>query len=220
MLRPLCLCVVLLLPAAASAQGYRPLSLADIVKAVGTNPEGLPTDEWRKRVSTYTYHTSDDLGVGVSVRFAEDPEGAILVGWRSGGQLWRYAWIEESSLGRLEALRPAGPGFIIDTRHPDGTATTAVLRQDLTLLATVPGIVRLALTSGALVVQRERDLALFDPVSAQTVALFAPAGGATPLFSTFMHDARTDALTFQVRSGGTVTAVRCTAVTSTQRKCA
>ena len=138
MLRSACLCIALLL--APDAAQYRLLSFASIIKAVGSNPEGMPPEVLSQRIASYTYFTSDDLGLGVAARFVTDPEGAILMGWRYTKELWRYAWIEEPSLGRLEAIRPAGPLFIIDTRHPDGTGTTGVLRPDLTLLATVPGI--------------------------------------------------------------------------------
>jgi len=219
MLRSACLCLALLVPSGAGAQWYRPLSLADIVKAVGTNAEGMPPEELPKRITTYAYHTSDDAGVGVAVRFGEDPSGAILAGWRSRGELWRYAWIEDPALGRPEAIRPAGSGFIIDTRHPDGTATTAVLRRDLTMLATVSGIVRLALASGALVLQQGNGLSFFDPASHQTAAIFVPADTSSPVFSTFAYDPKTDTLTFEARAGGAVTPVQCTGVSGAQRKC-
>lgn len=220
MFRTVCVGLALLVPAGAGAQGYRPLSLADMVKAVGTGSEGMPPEELPKRITTYAYYMTDDAGVGVAVRFAEDPTGAILAGWRSRGELWRYAWIEDPTLGRLEAFRPAGPGFIIDTRHSDGTATTAVLRRDLTVLATVSGIVRLAFTSGALVLLQGRGVALFDPASNHTTTIFTPAeAAASPAFSAFAHDPKTDSLTFELRAGGTVTPVRCTGVSGVQRKC-
>ena len=218
MVRSACLCVALLMPVESAAQ-FRPLSLGKIVDAVGSNPEGMPTEELRERVTTYAYYTSDDLGVGLAVRFARDPDGAILVGWRSGKELWRYEWIEEPGLGRLESLRPAGPGFIIETRHADGTGTTVVLRQDLTVFGTVPGIVRLPLPSGALVLQRARDLVLFDQAANQTATIFTAAEAASPAFSAFKHDAKTDTLTFELRAGGTQTTVRCTGISGPQRKC-
>ncbi len=133
--------MVLLVP--PDAAQYRLLTFNSLIKAVGSNPEGMPPEELSQRIATYTYFTSDDLGLGVAARFASDPDGAILMGWRFKNELWRYAWIQDPTLGRLEGIRPAGPGFIIDTLHPDGTGTTGVLRPDLTLLTTVSGIARL-----------------------------------------------------------------------------
>jgi hypothetical protein len=137
--------VACLLPAMPQAQQnyYRPLHLKDMVKAVGTNDEGMPPEELPKRITTYALHISDGDGVGVSARFAEDPDGAIIVGWRSGGRLWHYAWIEESGLGRLEAFKPVGDHFVVETRHPDGRIVSVVLDADLVTIATVPGQVSL-----------------------------------------------------------------------------
>jgi hypothetical protein len=121
---------------------YRPLHLQDMVKAVGTNTEGMPPAELPKRITTYALHIGDKEGVGVSARFEEDPDGAIIVGWRSDGQLWRYAWVEEPALGRLEAFKPLGGYFALETRHTDGRFVSLILRTDLTLVGLVNGQVR------------------------------------------------------------------------------
>lgn len=133
-----------LLPATTQAQQnyYRPLHLQDMVKAVGTNTEGMPPAELPKRITTYALHIGDKEGVGVSARFEEDPEGPIIVGWRSDGQLWRYAWVEESGLGRLEAFRPVDGHFVLETRHPDGKVVAVILRTDLTVVGLVNGQAR------------------------------------------------------------------------------
>lgn len=121
---------------------YRPLHLQDMVKAVGTNTEGMPPAELPKRITTYALHIGDREGVGVSARFEEDPDGAIIVGWRSDGQLWRYAWVEESGLGRLDAFKPIGGYFALETRHADGKVVSVILRTDLTVVGLVNGQAR------------------------------------------------------------------------------
>ncbi len=121
---------------------YRPLHLQDMVKAVGTNTEGMPPAELPKRITTYALHIGDKEGVGVSARFEEDPDGAIIVGWRSDGQLWRYGWVEESGLGRLDAFKPIGAYFALETRHADGRFVSVILRTDLTVVGLVNGQVR------------------------------------------------------------------------------
>lgn len=126
-------------PVDARQNYYRPLSLQDMVKAVGTNTEGMPPDELSKRITTYALHISDGDGVGVSARFAEDPDGAIIVGWRSGGRLWIHGWVEEEGLGVLEAFRPVDEFFAVDTRHDDGRITGVLLDADLATVAVVSG---------------------------------------------------------------------------------
>jgi hypothetical protein len=130
-----------LLTSTAQAQQnyYRPLHLQDMVKAVGTNTEGMPPAELPKRITTYALHIGDTEGVGVSARFEEDPDGPIIVGWRSDGQLWRYAWVEESGLGRLEAFKPIGSYFALETRQPDGRFVSVILRTDLSVVGLVNG---------------------------------------------------------------------------------
>lgn len=118
---------------------YRPLHLKDMVKAVGVNDEGMPPEELPKRITTYALHISDGDGVGVSARFAEDPDGAIIVGWRSGGRLWHYAWVEQPGLGVLEVFRPVGDYFAVETRHADGRIVSVVLDADLATIAMVSG---------------------------------------------------------------------------------
>lgn len=118
---------------------YRPLHLQDMVKAVGTNTEGMPPAELPKRITTYALHIGDKEGVGVSARFEEDPDGAIIVGWRSDGQLWRYGWVEEPGLGVLEVFKPVGEYFSVQTRHADGRIVSVVLDTDLATIAAVPG---------------------------------------------------------------------------------
>ncbi len=133
--------VVCLLPSMTQARQnyYRPLHLQDMVKAVGTNTEGMPPEELPKRITTYALHISDGDGVGVSARFAEDPDGAIIVGWRSGGRLWHYAWVESPGLGVLEVFKPVGDHFAVETRHKDGRVVSVVLDRDLSTIAVVPG---------------------------------------------------------------------------------
>jgi hypothetical protein len=130
-----------LLPAMAQAQQnyYRPLHLKDMVKAVGTNDDGMPPEELPKRITTYALHISDGDGVGVSARFAEDPDGAIIVGWRASGRLWHYAWVESPGLGVLEVFKPVGDFFAVETRHKDGRVVSVVLDEDLSTITTVPG---------------------------------------------------------------------------------
>ncbi len=142
--------VAILLPPAVTAQQkyYRPLHLQDMVKAVGTNTEGMPPEELPKRITTYALHISDGDGVGVSARFAEDPDGAIIVGWRSGGRLWHYAWIEEPGLGVLEAYKPVDAAFVVETRHADGRITSVLLDADLETVAVIDGRVQ-SVTPGA-----------------------------------------------------------------------
>lgn len=146
-------CGVLLLvslPVAAQQNYYRPLHLQDMVKAVGTNTEGMPPEELPKRISTYALHIGDDNGVGVSVRFAEDPDGAILVGWRTANAvLWRYGWVDEPGLGRLEAYRPVGDHFVVETLHPDRRMTSVLLRPDFSTLAVLDGRVESVVTDAA-----------------------------------------------------------------------
>lgn len=209
---------MVLLASPAFAQ-YRPLSMGDIVDAVGSTPEGMPPDDLGERISTYAYFTSDDQGVGLAVRFASDPDGAIFAAWRFRGELWRYGWIEDSSLGRLDTIKPAGRGFVIDTRHPDGTGTAAVLRPDMGLLAAVPGIPRLALDSGAVVLQQASSLAYFDPAANLATNFFTPSASVAPVYGAFEHDARAGTLTFEQRVGSAVTTVRCTSLSTAQRKC-
>ncbi len=127
---------------------HRPLHLQDMVKAVGTNTEGMPPEELPKRITTYALHISDRDGVGVSARFAEDPNGAIIVGWRSGGRLWHYAWVEEPGLGVLEVFKPVGSSFVVETRHPDDRIATVVLDADLATVAVLDGRVQ-SVTPGA-----------------------------------------------------------------------
>ncbi len=139
---------LLLLPSAVLAQQeFRPMSLADMVKAVGTNPEGMPPEELTRRVGTYALHISDGNGVGVSVRFADHPSGPIIVGWRFEGRLWHYAWIDDPGLGRLEAFSPMGDGFVLETADRDGRLTSALLNEELTTVAVIAGRVR-SITSG------------------------------------------------------------------------
>jgi hypothetical protein len=135
--------VVCLVPSMTQARQnyFRPLHLKDMVKAVGTNDEGMPPEELPKRITTYALHISDGDGVGVSARFAEDPDGAIIVGWRSGGRLWHYAWIEESGLGTLEVFKPVGNYFAVETRHADGRIVSVVLRDDLSVVGLAAGAV-------------------------------------------------------------------------------
>lgn len=131
---------VLLSPVVAAQQNYyRPLHLQDMVKAVGTNTEGMPPDELPKRITTYALHISDGDGVGVSARFAEDPDGAIIVGWRSGGRLWQYAWVEEPGLGVLDAFKPVDEAFAVETRHPDGRITSVLLNAELATITVLDG---------------------------------------------------------------------------------
>jgi hypothetical protein len=139
-----------LLPPVVDAQQnyYRPLHLQDMVKAVGTNTEGMPPEELPKRITTYALHISDGDGVGVSARFAEDPNGAIIVGWRSGGRLWIYAWVEEQGLGVLETFRPVDTHFVVETRHADKRVTSVLLDADLATVAVLNGQVR-TVTPGA-----------------------------------------------------------------------
>jgi hypothetical protein len=132
---------------ALAQQEFRPMSLADMVKAVGTNPEGMPVEELPRRVGTYALHISDGRGVGVSVRFADDPRGPIIVGWRAADRLWQYAWIDEPGLGGLEAFAPMGETFVLETSDQDGRLTSAVLNADLAVVAVVPGRVR-SITAG------------------------------------------------------------------------
>lgn len=141
--------------ALAQQNYYRPLHLQDMVKAVGTNTEGMPPAELPKRITTYALHIGDTEGVGVSARFEEAPDGPIIVGWRSGGQLWRYAWVEEPGLGRLEAFKPIGSYFALETGLPDGRYVTVILRTDLSVVGLVNGQARGAKydeASGALIV--------------------------------------------------------------------
>ena len=121
---------------------HRPLSLQDMVDAVGTNAEGMPEEELSKEIRTYALRIGDKEGVGVSARFADDPNGPIIVGWRTKGRLWRYEWVDESGLGRLEAFRPVGGHFTIETRHTDGRVVSVVLRTDLSVVGLVDGSVR------------------------------------------------------------------------------
>lgn len=110
-----------------------------MVKAVGTNTEGMPPEELPKRITTYALHISDGDGVGVSARFAEDPNGAIIVGWRAAGRLWHYAWVEEPGLGVLEVFKPVGDYFAVETKHADGRIVSVVLDQKLATIAAVSG---------------------------------------------------------------------------------
>lgn len=217
MIRTVCMLVWLL--ASPAVTQYRPLSMGDIVDAVGSNPEGMPTDELGERISTYAYYTSDDRGVGLAVRFSSDPDGAIFAAWRLRGELWRHAWIEDETLGRLETIRPAGRGFVIDTRHADGSGTAAVLRPDLELLAAVPGIPRIALPSGAVIIERTHALVIFDPSFGQTQPFFTSARAESTTFGAFRYDAGTDTLSFDQRVGGSLQTIRCRAVSAPQRKC-
>jgi hypothetical protein len=128
---------------AEARQNYhRPLSLQDMVDAVGTNAEGMPEEELSKEIRTYALRIGDKEGVGVSARFADDPDGPIIVGWRTKGQLWRYEWVDETGLGRLEAFRPVGGHFAIETRHTDGRVVSVMLRSDLSVVGLVAGSVR------------------------------------------------------------------------------
>lgn len=140
--------MVLSAPIFAQQNYYRPLHLQDMVKAVGTNTEGMPPEELPKRITTYALHISDGDGVGVSARFAEDPNGAIIVGWRSGGRLWQYAWVEESGLGVLDAFKPVDDHFVVETRHADGRITSVLLDAELTTVTVVDGRV-VSVTPGA-----------------------------------------------------------------------
>lgn len=141
---------VLLSPVVAAQQHYyRPLSLQDMVKAVGTNTEGMPPDELPRRITTYALHISDGDGVGVSARFADDPDGAIIVGWRSGGRLWLYAWVEEDGLGMLDAFRPVDDAFVVETRHDDGRITSVLLDADLATIVVVDGRIRSVMPGAA-----------------------------------------------------------------------
>jgi len=137
------LAAALLLPSAVLAQQeFRPMSLADMVKAVGTNSEGMPPEELPRRVGTYALHISDGKGVGVSVRFADDASGPIIVGWRVEDRLWQYAWVDEPNLGRLEAFSPMGDGFVLETSDREGRLMSALLNEDLATVAVVAGRVR------------------------------------------------------------------------------
>lgn len=139
----LVLAAILLPPAVGAQQNYyRPLHLQDMVKAVGTNTEGMPPEELPKRITTYALHISDGDGVGVSARFAEDPNGAIIVGWRAGGRLWHYAWIEEAGLGVLDAFKPVDAAFVVETRHADGRITSVLLDTTLATVAVLDGRVQ------------------------------------------------------------------------------
>lgn len=127
---------------------YRPLRVQDMVKSVGTNPDGMPTDVLPQVISTYATYVGDSLGVGLAVRLREDPEGAVFVGWRSPGALWRSQWIEDDTIGRLETIRPVGTHYAIGTRLPDGRSRSLLLDTSLSAVTTLDGDIREA-TAGA-----------------------------------------------------------------------
>lgn len=119
---------------------YRPLSLGDMVDAVGTNPEGMPEDLLGERITTYALHIGDRQGVGVSARFADDPDGPIIAAWRTPNAVaWTWGWVEAPGLGRLEAFRPAGAMLVIETRHADGRVSSVILTRAIEILATADG---------------------------------------------------------------------------------
>lgn len=135
-------------PAAAQTPWYRPLSLGDMVDAVGTNPEGMPEDLLGDQVSTYALHIGGGRGVGVSARFTADPDGAILVAWRAPDRLWTWGWIEDDRLGRLEAFRLVNDTFVVTTRQSDRSVTSAVLDREFEVRAVVAGEVEATVTQG------------------------------------------------------------------------
>ncbi len=128
---------------------YRPLSLGDMVDAVGTNPEGMPDDLLGERITTYALHIGDREGVGVSVRFANDPDGDILAGWRMPGDIsWQWGWIEAAGLGRLEALRPVGDYLAVETVYPDKRIDSIVVTRAIEVLAVADGRVSAVTRNG------------------------------------------------------------------------
>jgi hypothetical protein len=113
-----------------------------MVKSVGTNPDGMPAEVLPQVISTYATYVGDALGVGLAVRLREDPDGAVFVGWRSSGQLWRSQWIEEDTIGRIETIRPVAPYYAIGTRLTDGRIRSVLIDHSLLVVAVVDGDIR------------------------------------------------------------------------------
>lgn len=138
-------------PAAAQTSQtpwYRPLSLGDMVDAVGTNPEGMPDELLGEQISTYALHIGGGRGVGVSVRFTSEPDGDVLVAWRRPGALWTWGWVDPEGLGKLEAFRLVGESYVVETHHADKRITSVVLDTDLDTRAVVDGKVESAVLKG------------------------------------------------------------------------
>jgi len=175
-----------------TAQDFRPVSLGDLVKAVGTNRDGVDELDLTRHVADHAMYVGD--GIGVAARFKDDPDGAIFVGWRAPGELWRYRFLEEHELdvlrtdagegvrlGRIESLRPYGGSYVLETHPTPSTTSSIVMRGDLSPIAHVFASVKLALPSGALVVAslavregaRVHELAVLDASTRRLTTFYA-----------------------------------------------
>ena len=197
--------------AGGQVQQFRPVSLADLVKAVGTNRDGLDDVDVTPIVADHALFVGE--GMGIAARFRDDPGGAIFVGWRRPGALWTYRFIDEQALekvrpggepdlhlGRVDGLRPVGPYFVLETRAPAAAVTSVVLQGDLAPVALARGSVKLALPDGQVIVQRATadrgaELALLAPASRAVVRFYSVRRGS---ISSPALDERADALTFLV----------------------
>jgi hypothetical protein len=215
--------LVMLLLAIGWVQGqeYRPVSLADLVKAVGSNRDGLDDVDLTPFVADHAIFAGQAIGFAARVR--QDPAGPILVAWRRTGELWQYRWLDEAALegvttpagegvplGRVEGLRELGARVVLETRAAAaaGSAlTTVVMAEDLAPRALVVGTAKASVPSGAVIVQRDRvegglrssELVLLDPDTRRISSVYtARAPGRHAAISSLRYDAGRDALTFVV----------------------
>ena len=235
MLRPLLLACLSAAMAGGQVQEFRPVSLADLVKAVGTNRDGLEDVDVTPIVADHALFVGQ--GMGIAARFRDDPGGAVFVGWRRPGALWTYRFIDEAALesvraggepdlrlGRVDSLRPVGSYFVLETHAPAAAVTSVVMQGDLAPVALARGSAKLALPDGQVVVQRATadrgaELAVLTPAT-RTVVLFYSVHRASISSPTF--DQGSDALTFTVMSIDSTaepTRVTCQPVSQPSRTC-
>ena len=215
--------LVLVAAQSAQMQDFRPVSLGDLVEAVGANRDGLDEVDLDRNAADHAMYLGD--GVGVAARLRDDPSGPVFVGWRPAGDVWRYRFLDARELdalrtnagegvplGRLESLRPHGGRYVLETRPTPSTTSSIVMQGDLSPVAQVFGSAKLALPSGALVIAtagiregaRVEDLALLDVTTRRVTPFYAVgpkhlAGSGSSFdvsLSRFQLDERADTLRF------------------------
>jgi hypothetical protein len=194
----------------AQAQSYRPLSLGDLIDAVGSNPDGLDAVELGPLVADHALFTANQA-IGVAARLRDDPEGPVFIGWRQLGELWTYRWVDDDALGgvrapadpalrlgRVEGLRSLGRLIVLETRSSSGVASV-LMTADLTPVAHLAGSARASIGDGPVVVVRsgggQSDVALLAPATRELRTIYT-ARGAT--ITSVVADEQSDTLTFTV----------------------
>jgi hypothetical protein len=231
--------LLLVLLLAVQAQNYRPVSLGDLVDAVGSNQDGLEGVDLSPLAADHAIFFGDDA-VGFAARVRDDPDGPIVVAWRRPNELWQYRYLEEAGLAAIQApavgsprlgavagLRSLGRYVMLETRvaaASGSTVSSVLLQQDLAAVAIVTGIARTALPDGAVIVQQAAGdrgvaLAVLTPATRRLTTFYELSRAS---LSSPHLDPAADTLTFIVTfvDGPSKTGrLTCRAISQPSRRC-